>query len=52
VDPAPQALFKGFGDSALNFVLRAWTDDAYESRTSELTLAVHRSLCEAGIGIP
>ena len=52
VNPAPQALFKGFGDSSLDFVLRAWTDDAYESRTSELALAVHRSLCEAGIGIP
>jgi len=33
-------------------VLRAWTDADYEPRTSELALAVNRSLCEAGIAIP
>jgi small-conductance mechanosensitive channel len=35
--------------------LRAWTDEEYERtlpRTSELALAVHRSLCDAGIAIP
>ncbi len=51
-EPAPQALFKGFGESSLDFVLRAWTDEEYEPRTSELALAVHRSLCKAGIAIP
>jgi len=51
-EPAPQALFKGFGDSSLDFVLRAWTDDDYEPRTSDLACAVHRSLSEAGIAIP
>jgi potassium efflux system protein len=53
--PAPQALFKGFGDSSLDFVLRAWTDEEYErtaALTSELALAVHRGLVEAGISIP
>ena len=51
-EPAAQALFKGFGESSLDFVLRAWTDADYEPRTSTLALAVNRSLCEAGIGIP
>jgi small-conductance mechanosensitive channel len=50
--PAPRALFTAFGESSLDFVLRAWTDDEYEARTSELALAVHRSLGEAGISIP
>jgi len=54
-DPAPQALFKGFGESSLDFVLRAWTDAEYErtsALTSELALAMHGSLCEARITIP
>jgi small-conductance mechanosensitive channel len=54
-DPAPQALFKGFGDSSLDFVVRAWTDQGYDnalSLTSRLGLAVHRTLEEAGIVIP
>jgi potassium efflux system protein len=53
--PAPQALFKGFGESSLDFVVRAWTDEDYErtaALTSELALAVHRALVEAGITIP
>jgi potassium efflux system protein len=53
--PNPQALFKGFGDSSLDFVLRAWTDEQYERilpLTSELTLAIHRHLAGAGITIP
>jgi potassium-dependent mechanosensitive channel len=54
-DPAPQVLFKGFGDSSLNFVVRAWTDQGYDqslSLTSQLGLAVNRTLREAGITIP
>jgi potassium efflux system protein len=26
-DPPPQAVFVGFGDSSINFELRAWTDE-------------------------
>jgi potassium efflux system protein len=53
--PAPQALFKGFGDSSLDFLVRAWIDQGYEralALTSELALAVHRTLRDAGVTIP
>lgn len=53
--PAPQALFKGFGDSSLDFLVRAWTDEGYDqmlSLTSQLGLAVQRVLRDAGIAIP
>jgi small-conductance mechanosensitive channel len=53
-EPAPQALFLGFGDSALDFVLRGWTaqfENAVRIR-SELTVAVSRALAEAGIEVP
>jgi small-conductance mechanosensitive channel len=52
--PPPSASFKGFGDSGLDFVLRAWTDEEYEvvsARTSELALAVHAALAGAGIAL-
>jgi small-conductance mechanosensitive channel len=54
-EPAPQALFKGFGDSSLDFVVRAWTDQGYErmqALTSALGCARYRRLTEAGIDIP
>jgi potassium efflux system protein len=53
--PAPQALFQGFGESALNFVLRIWTDREYDRTTpirSDLSLATHRALRDAGIEVP
>ncbi len=53
-DPAPVALFLGFGESALNFELRAWTDRVGEWLLirSELTVAVNAALVDAGIAIP
>ncbi|NNL66794.1 MAG: mechanosensitive ion channel [Myxococcales bacterium] len=52
--PAPQALFVGFGDSSLDFVLRIWTAEAerWAAVRSELALAVHEALGEAGFEIP
>jgi len=53
-EPAPVALFMGFGDSALTFELRAWTgnlEDRLQTR-SALAVAVNRALAEAGIEIP
>lgn len=53
--PEPSALFLGFGDSSLDFVLRAWSGEDYETaaqRKSDLGLAVHRALKAAGIAIP
>jgi small-conductance mechanosensitive channel len=53
--PAPQALLQGFGPSSLDFLLRAWTDREYDRTTplrSDLALAIHAALREAGIQIP
>jgi small-conductance mechanosensitive channel len=52
--PAPVALFMGFGESSLDFELRAWTDafDDWVQVRSGLALEVHRKLGEAGIEVP
>jgi potassium-dependent mechanosensitive channel len=52
--PEPSALFLGFGESSLDFSLRAWTDDFdnYLSIKSDLTLAVHDALYANDIEIP
>lgn len=52
--PAPTALFLGFGESSLDFSLRAWTAQStnYRRVRSELTLAVNAAIVEAGIEIP
>ncbi len=53
-NPAPLALFKGFGDSSLDFELRVWVRDfdVTLSSRSALMVAIHRGLREAGIEIP
>ncbi len=52
-DPAPQVLFVGFGDSSLNFELRAFLPDVREFIVAkhELHLAVDAAFREAGIEI-
>ena len=52
--PAPEALFMEFGDSSLNFSLRAWTGRYGEwiEIRSDLNVGVNRALAEAGIEIP
>jgi small-conductance mechanosensitive channel len=53
-EPAPQALFLGFGESALKFELQAWTSrfSQWVVIRSELGVAVYAALREAGIEIP
>jgi small-conductance mechanosensitive channel len=53
--PPTQALFQGFGDSSLDFLLRAWSDAVYDRTLairSDLVIAIHSALREAGITIP
>jgi small-conductance mechanosensitive channel len=53
-EPPPIVLFLGFGDSALNFQLRAWTAhfEEWMKTRSDLGLAVHDALEKAGITVP
>ena len=53
-EPPVMATFLGFGDSSMNFSLRAWTGDFdnYLAVKSDLTLAVHDALKAAGVVIP
>jgi small-conductance mechanosensitive channel len=51
--PEPTILFLGFGDSSLDFSLRAWTQsDGFLAAKSRATVAVYAALNEAGIEIP
>jgi potassium efflux system protein len=52
--PAPRAFFTGFGDSSINFELRAWTDqfDQWFQIRSELAAAVYDAGPAAGISFP
>jgi len=53
-NPAPVALFQGFGDSALNFELRAWTDhfEEWGAVRSRIVVAVNNRLKAEGIEVP
>ncbi len=53
-DPPPQALFMGYGDSSINFELRAWTDrfDDWQLIRSELATAVFDAVRAAGMSFP
>ena len=53
-NPAPRAMFKGFGDSSLNFTLLAWvpTVDLGLQAQNALRVAILRKLERAGIAIP
>jgi small-conductance mechanosensitive channel len=54
-EPAPDVLFLGFGDSALNFELRVWTIRQVQTPktlASDLYYSIFRCLGENGIEIP
>lgn len=51
-DPQPSVLFVRFGESSLDFELRAWAGADYLRVGSELRVAVNRALNDAGIEIP
>ena len=52
-DPAPRCLFMGYGDSSINFELRAWTDyAAWIQVQSDLTAAVYDAVYAAGMSFP
>jgi potassium efflux system protein len=53
-EPAPVVALTGFGDSALNFQVLAWTPDADRLliTTSALAMGIYDSLNAAGISIP
>ena len=53
-NPAPRGFFKDYGESSINFELRAWTDrleDHFEIR-SDLAVAVYEAVLEAGLQFP
>lgn len=53
--PPPDIIFTGFGDSALNFELRVWTETRVQNPkvlASDLYFAMFRAFRERGIEIP
>ncbi|HMV50164.1 MAG TPA: mechanosensitive ion channel, partial [Blastocatellia bacterium] len=52
-EPAPTALFTGFGDGAINFELRFWTSlQVHLSARTQVAVAILAAFEEAGISIP
>jgi hypothetical protein len=53
-DPAPESLFRGFGENSLDFELRAFTESerGWLPVTSDLAVAITEALETAGITIP
>jgi potassium-dependent mechanosensitive channel len=53
-NPPPRALFMSYGDSSINFELRAWTDESVNWRQvrSDLAIAVYDAVKEAGMTFP
>ena len=51
-DPEPVVLFRGFGESSLDFEMRAFTEGDWLKVMSELAVATSEALEAAGINIP
>ena len=53
-DPAPLGLFVGYGDSSINFELRAWTGEfgTWFQTRSDLALAIYDAVQGAGMSFP
>ena len=52
--PPPRCLLIGYGDSSMNFQLRAWIDqvDKWSLIRSDLACAVYDAVIEAGLQFP
>ena len=52
-EPEPSAVFQGFGDSSLNFLLMFWADqDTHFRLRSDICVRINAALRQAGIDIP
>ncbi len=53
-DPPPRGLFIGYGDSSIDFELRAWTDQFanWQQIRSELASAVYDAVYASGLSFP